>query len=73
MTRTLMWEAKAADGRIEDLVGWALGHAQPDADVYRSPDGRVVVIDATGQGLPDAPPELVARAPHVWSFEPVPR
>jgi hypothetical protein len=73
MTRTLMWEAKATDGRSDDLVVWALAHAQPDADVYRSADGRVVVIDATGQGLPDAPPDLVARAPHVWSFEPVPR
>lgn len=73
MTRTLMWEAKAADGCSDDLVAWALAHAQPDADVYRSADGRVVVIDATGQELPDAPPALVARAPHVWSFEPVPR
>jgi len=73
MTRTLMWEAKAAAGRTDDLVAWAAATAAPDADVYRSTDGRVVVIDGTGQGLPDAPPELVARAPHVWSFEPVPR
>lgn len=73
MTRTLMWEAKAADGRTDDLVSWAAATAPPAADLYRSADGRVVVIDATGQGLPDAPPDLVARAPHVWSFEPVPR
>jgi hypothetical protein len=68
-----MWEAKAADGRTDDLVAWALAHTQPDADVYRSADGRVVVIDASGRALPDAPAELLGRAPHVWSFEPVPR
>jgi hypothetical protein len=73
MTRTLMWEAKAADGRADELVAWALAHAPEDADLYRSADGRVVVIDATGAGLPDAPPELLARPPHVWPFEPVVR
>jgi hypothetical protein len=73
MTHTLMWEAKAADGRTDDLVAWALGHAEPSADLYRSADGRVVVIDPSGLGLPDAPAQLLARPPHVWSFEPVPR
>jgi hypothetical protein len=73
MSRTVMWEAKAADGRTEDLVAWVLANAESRADVYRSADGRVVVIDAAGRGLPDAPVELVARPPHVWSFERVPR
>ena len=73
MTRTLMWEAKAAEGRADELVAWALEHAPEQAELYRSADGRVVVIDSTGAGLPDAPPELLARSPHVWPFEPVPR
>jgi hypothetical protein len=68
-----MWEAKAADGRGPELLAWALEHAPRDADVYRSRDGRVVVIDHTGTGMPDAPSELVARSPHVWPFERVPR
>jgi hypothetical protein len=73
MTRTLMWEAKAAEGRADELVTWTVAHAQPDADIYRSADGRVVVIDPTGQDLPEAPAELLARPPHVWSFQPVAR
>jgi hypothetical protein len=71
--RTVMWEAKAATGRGDELLAWALANADPLADVYRGADGRVVVIDGTGRGLPTPPPELLARAPHVWPFEPVPR
>ncbi|HZC71876.1 MAG TPA: hypothetical protein VE442_14385 [Jatrophihabitans sp.] len=71
--RTLMWEARAAPGRDAELLAWALEHADPAADVYRGADGRVVVIDETGRGLPDAPAELLARPPHVWPFERVPR
>jgi hypothetical protein len=66
-----MWEAKAADGRTDELVDWAREHAAPAADLYRSADGRVVVIDPTGQGLPETPAELVTRPPHVWPFQPV--
>jgi hypothetical protein len=73
MTATVMWEAKAVEGRTDELVAWATAQAEPHAHLYRSADGRVVVIDPTGRGMPDAPAELVARAPHVWSFEPVPR
>ena len=69
MTRTLMWEAKPAPGRSEELLEWALAHADPAADVYRGADGRVVVIDGTGRGLPEPPGELLARPPHVWPFE----
>jgi len=71
--QTVMWEAKAAPGRDEDLLTFALAHAHPDADLYRSPDGRIVVIDRTGTGLPEAPDDLVARPVHVWRFDPVPR
>jgi hypothetical protein len=71
--RTLMWEARAADRRADDLLTWVLDHASPGADVYRSADGRVVVIDATGTALPEPPADLVARPPHAWHFTPVPR
>ena len=68
-----MWEVKAAPGRLDDLLELVLEHADPAAEVYRSNDGRVVVIDPTGRGLADVPGELVARPPHVWPVEPVPR
>jgi hypothetical protein len=70
---TVMWEVRAADGRVDDLLRHVLAAADPAADVYRSADGRVVVIDPTGRGVPDVAAELVARPPHVWPFEPVPR
>ena len=73
MSRTLMWEAKAAGGRGDDLLTWALQHAAPDAQVYRSADDRVVVIDPTDTDLPDPPADLLARAPHAWRFTQVPR
>jgi hypothetical protein len=68
-----MWEAKAAPDRAVELLAWALEAAPAGADVYRSADARVVVIDPTGAGLPEPPPELLARPPHVWPFELVPR
>jgi hypothetical protein len=70
---TLMWEARAADGRVDDLVAYASAHADPAAQVYRSdgPEPRVVVIDPTERGLPDVPPDLVARPPHEWRFDAV--
>ena len=72
---TLMWEVRAAPGRLDELVDYALEHADPAALIYRSsdPEPRVVVIDPSGRGLRDVPAELVARAPHAWPFEPVPR
>ena len=72
---TLMWEVRAADGRLDELVAYVSAHADPCAQVLRS-DGdepRVVVIDPTGHGVADVPSDLVARAPHVWLFEPVTR
>jgi hypothetical protein len=70
-----MWEARAADGRIDELVAWVLGSAAPEAQVYRSAAGepRVVVIDPSGRGVGDAPAGLLARPAHRWDFEPVPR
>jgi hypothetical protein len=68
-----MWEAKAAPGRADELLAHALRAADPSADVYRSGDGRVVVIDPTGRGLLDVPAALLARPPHAWPFERVAR
>jgi hypothetical protein len=73
MSRTLMWEAKAAVGRADELLAWVLARAAPDAQVYRSADQRVVVIDPTDTPLPDAPVELLARPAHAWHFTPVKR
>jgi hypothetical protein len=72
---TVMWEVRAADGRLEDLIAFVDGHADPGALVFSSavPDPRVVVIDPSGQGVRDVPDELVARAPHAWPFEQVTR
>ncbi|MGN6606779.1 MAG: hypothetical protein ACTHMS_07190 [Jatrophihabitans sp.] len=71
--RTVMWEAKAEAGREDELLAFVLAEAPPDADVYRSRDQRVVVIDRTGRGLPEPPAGLLARPAHVWRFDPVPR
>jgi hypothetical protein len=70
---TVMWEVKAAAGRGERLLAFVLERADPLADVYRSADERIVVIDPTGRGIADVPPELIARTPHVWPFERVAR
>ena len=51
-----MWEAQAADGRLDDLVDYVSRHADPAAEVYRSADDRVVVIDPTGRGLAESRP-----------------
>lgn len=72
---TLMWEVRAVPGRLDDLVAWVSAHADPSAQVYRADDGdpRVVVIDPSERGMPDAPTDLVARPPHEWHFDPVTR
>ena len=72
-TRTLMWEAKAAPGRADELLAWTMQHAASAAQIYRSPDDRVVVIDPTDSELPDPPADLLARPAHAWRFTPVPR
>jgi hypothetical protein len=70
---SVMWEAKAADDRADELLAWVLEHAAPDARVYRSADGRVVVIDDGSAALPEVPAGLLARPAHAWHFTPVPR
>jgi hypothetical protein len=71
----LMWEVRSVDGRVDELVAFVIAAADPTAEVYRSagPEPRVVVLDPTGRGIADVPAELVARPPHSWSFERVPR
>lgn len=71
---TLMWEVRAAEGRIDELVEHVRAAADPAAQVYRSADGepRVVVIDPTGRGVGEVPDELIARPAYEWHFHPVP-
>ena len=70
----LMWEVRAAEGRLADLVAYAREHADPSAQIYAAsePD-RLVVIDPSGRGLPGVPSDLIARPPHEWTFRAVPR
>lgn len=70
MTVALMWEAKAAAGRGEDLLAWARAQptdAQPtDAhppeaqrrETYAAPGGRVLVITWWDAGYDAELPEL---------------
>jgi hypothetical protein len=71
----IMWEVRAVAGRVEELVAFVLAAADPSAQVYRSagPEPRVVVIDPSGRGIAEVPPDLIARPPHAWPFEPVAR
>jgi hypothetical protein len=69
----LMWEVRAADGRLDDLLAHLVANADPAAAIYRSADGesRVVLIDPTGRGVPSVPGQLIDRPPHAWSFDQV--
>ncbi|GAA0605435.1 hypothetical protein [Streptomyces crystallinus] len=80
MTVALMWEARAAEGRGEELLAWARAQALPYAPVRRedfaAPQDRVLVItwwdaayDAELPELPEPDGELVTRAVHRWRFE----
>ncbi|SOD70387.1 hypothetical protein SAMN05892883_0092 [Jatrophihabitans sp. GAS493] len=66
-----MWEVAAAEGHLSELFEFVRGNAAPSAQIYRSAQGhgRVVVIDPTGAGITDVPPEWIARPPHAWPFE----
>ena len=70
---TVMLEMRAAHGRLDELIAFVRAHANGEAQLYRSADGpaRVVVIDPSGHGIPYVPPELLARPPHQWTFEPI--
>jgi hypothetical protein len=68
-----MWEAVAVEGAVDALVEFVCAHTDSRAQVYRSSDRRVVVIDPTGRGPGEVPAGLVARPAHAWCFQPVPR
>ncbi|MFI8073071.1 hypothetical protein ACIF85_30385 [Streptomyces sp. NPDC086033] len=80
MTVTLMWEARAAEGRGEDLLAWARRQELPlrplRRETFRAPQDRVLVVtwwdaayDAQLPELPEPDGGLVARPVHRWRFE----
>lgn len=82
VTVALMWEARAADGRGDELLAWAraqvLDRAPVRRESFRAPQDRVLVLTwwdaAYDEDLPEIPepaPELVTRAVHRWRFESV--
>lgn len=82
MTVALMWEARAAEGRGEELLAWAkrqvLDREPERRETFRAPQDRVLVItwwdssyDAELPELPEPEGELVTRAVHRWRFEAV--
>jgi hypothetical protein len=71
-----MWEVRAADGQLDQLLAWVLPRLADSAQVYRSAAGepRLVVLDPTGgvtERLAGIPADLVARPAHAWQFEAV--
>lgn len=83
MSVALMWEARAVEGRGEDLLAWVrrqdLTVRPLRREVLRAPGDRVLVItwwdaayDAELPELPEPDGELITRAVHRWRFEPVP-
>ncbi|WRZ91142.1 hypothetical protein OHB54_19940 [Streptomyces sp. NBC_01007] len=82
MTVALMWEARAVDGRGEELLAWVREQEIPGdpvrREILRAPQDRVLVItwwdaayDAELPELPEPDGELVTRAVHRWRFESV--
>ncbi|MGW5128518.1 hypothetical protein ACWEQ7_31665 [Streptomyces sp. NPDC004069] len=82
MTVALMWEARAAAGRGEELLAWArrqeLVPPPLRRETFRAPQDRVLVITwwdaeftAALPELPEPEGELVTRAVHRWRFESV--
>jgi hypothetical protein len=83
-TIALMWEARAADGRGNELLEWAraqvLAREPVRREVFRAPRDRVLVITwwETPEGvaaelpeLPEPAADLITRAVHRWRFESV--
>ncbi len=77
-----MWEARAAEGRGDELLAWArtqtLAPEPLRRETLRAPQDRVLVLtwwdadyDADLPELPEPDAGLVARAVHRWRFETV--
>lgn len=75
-----MWEARALDGRGEELLAWVraqvLAREPVRRETLRAPQDRVLVItwwdaayDAELPELPEPPTGLVTRTVHRWRFE----
>ncbi|MFG3504633.1 hypothetical protein ACGF5F_03860 [Streptomyces sp. NPDC047821] len=76
---TLMWEARAADGRGGELLEWARAQPLPAEplrrETFTAPGDRVLVMtwwdapcDADLPELPEPAAELVTRPVHRWRF-----
>ncbi|MFF5702454.1 hypothetical protein ACFY7H_08110 [Streptomyces sp. NPDC012794] len=83
-TVALMWEARAVDGRGNELLEWAraqvLAREPVRREVLRAPQERVLVItwwevpEGLAAELPELPEpaaDLITRAVHRWRFESV--
>ncbi|GAA3073057.1 hypothetical protein GCM10017562_45840 [Streptomyces roseofulvus] len=83
MRVTLMWEARAVQGRGAELLEWArarvLAREPLRRELFRAPQDRVLVLtwweadglDAELPELPEPDPELITRPVHRWRFEAV--
>ncbi|MEU8839864.1 hypothetical protein AB0D97_12145 [Streptomyces roseus] len=83
-TVALMWEARAADGRGNELLEWArsqvLEREPVRRELLRAAQDRVLVVtwweEAEGVAaqlpeLPEPAPDLITRPVHRWRFESV--
>ncbi|MEV4948130.1 hypothetical protein [Streptomyces sp. NPDC053755] len=82
-TVTLMWEARAVEGRAGELLEWARARTLPYAplrrETFRAAQDRVLVLtwweaDAVDADLPELPEpaaEMITRPVHRWRFESV--
>ncbi|MGW7313015.1 hypothetical protein [Streptomyces sp. NPDC054854] len=83
-TVALMWEARAVEGRGNELLEWAraqvLAREPVRREVLRGGQDRVLVItwweavEGTAAELPQLPEpaaDLITRAVHRWRFESV--
>ncbi|MFD8791830.1 hypothetical protein [Streptomyces vinaceus] len=81
-TVALMWEARAAAGRGNELLEWArsqvLEREPVRRELMRAPQERVLVVtwweaaEGVAAQLPELPepaPDLITRPVHRWRFE----
>src|ERR1700709_259661 len=69
----VMWEARAADGRTDELLAWVLQQTSEPGQVYASEDRVVAIYPAnlseTSAARAGPPSELLARPAYQWEFE----